>query len=198
MTLESLTEGGLRSVKGVLLCSESKQCSLCGSKLKMGRKNLEWIYDLKKTRISRPTTVYACESCNVDHVIRGTHVDDSGWESMRLPLRDLKKNPPRKNLNSGVRTYREPTLTVSKASTQARPYGTNATRDRLLSPVHNQEAAVGKQRKKSKRSCELCEFWQPNRKFCGLVYRTTAPDHLCKRFKRNFVKIYPGGGVSPR
>lgn len=189
-------------MKGVGLCSDSKQCTFCGAKLEMTRKNLDWVYDDTNTTVNRPTTVYSCLSCNVDFVIAGSHRDDSGWRPMHLPIRDFAKYPPRIRRYANLYTYHDPsivrpdfpkkvvTASIRKDVERNAAASGQGTRDRTDPGI--------KRARTPRRSCEVCEFWNPTKKFCGIHFRSTQPDDSCKRFKRNFIKIYPGGGVSPR
>lgn len=186
-------------MKGVFLCSPAKQCNYCGSKLEMKRKQVDWVYEDVGTRIARPTTVFTCEHCLADFVVRGDHVDDSGWRKLRVLLRDERRDPPRVH-SSQVHTYYEPTVKKSAPGRlqheESQPHRQPSVR-KPNQPSSRPDEPIRAARSPF-RSCEVCEFWHPERQMCSIHVRTTRADQWCKRFKRNWVTIYPGGGVSPK
>lgn len=191
-------------MKGVFLCTQSKQCNYCGAKLEMKRKEIEWVEQGFDRRISRPTTVFTCRHCSADYMIRGDHIDSSGWRELRVLLRDDSVDPPH-GRSSEVHTYYDPSVKRQ----EPKPSTSGPVRQENGLPVGPRDQVSPRRSKTEpkdpvqiarspKRSCGVCEFWNPRDERCAIYSRKTKPGQWCKRFRRNWITVYKGGGMSPR
>lgn len=107
---------GVGGLKKYALCSENKQCVICGAVLQLVRKTAKWYFETTNTSTDRPTNIYNCSNCRKDHVMIGFHIDDSGWDRLLLPILEVEpKAPPKPVANKSL----VPTKILPKQTTKA-------------------------------------------------------------------------------
>ncbi|MBD2872548.1 hypothetical protein [Paenibacillus arenilitoris] len=188
-------------MKKYALCDINKRCLVCGSSLQLVRKQATWYYQIKQTPVERPTNLFYCSGCRLDHVMKGDHIDDSGWERLVLPLENsfaLKSNS--KHRYSGKSS---PVKAIVASKTKEKSAGQQPIKHKAKrqQKVSNDSTDV----KKSKgiyrtnhdyRKCGNCDFYIKGR--CQTFSLPTLSNEVCRRFKHYHKREVFGGGFSPR
>jgi hypothetical protein len=205
-------------LKTVAICSENKRCVNCGRRLELKVKKLDWLNEQTGLTVKRLTNVFSCKICHIDHVMQGTHIDDSGWHRLILPILSnpvaKRSRTRRRSSSSPVRTYYDPSLirTHAKEDTikntgegekcNARLGKQRYNHDHMNEPYYMKEQfllekSLQKTISQSMR-CENCHYYHYNG-FCSLRMIKTKSNGYCERYIRHhYVKVYHGGRVSPR
>ncbi|MCA0757026.1 hypothetical protein KP806_18350 [Paenibacillus sp. N4] len=192
-------------MKKYALCDTNKRCLVCGSSLQLVRKQATWYYQMKQTPIERPTNLYNCNVCKLDHVIKGDHIDDSGWERLVLPLAnsfELKSNIKIRHSgkSSPVKTIVAPKKkehTSGKQQDKPQQKTKPTPQQKAESDFSDVKKAKGIYRTNHDyRNCGNCDFYIKGR--CQTFSLPTASNEVCRRFKHYHKREVFGGGFSPR
>ncbi|WP_419871505.1 hypothetical protein [Candidatus Pristimantibacillus sp. PTI5] len=188
-------------MKKYLLCDINKRCSVCGSSLQIVRKQAAWYYQVKKTKIERQTNFFHCRSCRLDHVMKGDHIDDSGWEHLELPIsttHTVTSNSNRRFSGTGspVKTYIDPKIKKDnerqKQLELKKKQGENINQGQL-----DPKKSKGIYKTSHEyRNCGNCDFYV--KEMCRTHSLKTFENEVCKRFKHYHKREVFGGSFSPR
>lgn len=188
-------------MKQYLLCDVNKRCTVCGSSLHLVRKNAAWFYQFKKTSVERPTNLFNCRVCHLDHVIKGDHVDDSGWERLELLITtptSMKNTGHRGNITSSstLKAYFDPKIKEdnrqkkqleqpNKPKSQGQPVQIDLKKSKGIHKTNHEY-----------RNCGNCDFFISN--ICRTHSLKTFENEVCNRFKHYHKREVFGGSFSPR
>ncbi len=193
-------------MKKYLLCDENKRCSCCSSSLQLTRKKALWYYQRTQTSVERQTNIFHCKICRLDYVMKGNHVDDSGWERLELPITtlpsvDIYRGGSNKR-SSEVNTYIDPTLKKQANKPVIPKSEMNQSRHQGAASNNRSKERDPKKLKGIKRSyseyrnCGNCDFYIKG--MCRTHSLMTLSDEVCSRFKHYRKREVSGGAFSPR
>lgn len=193
-------------MKKYLLCDENKRCSCCGSSLQLTRKKALWYYQRTQTSVERQTNIFHCNICRLDYVMKGNHVDDSGWERLELPITtlssvDIYRGGSNKR-SSEVNTYIDLTLKKQANMPVIPKSEMNQSRHQGAASNNRPKEQDPKKLKGIKRSyseyrnCGNCDFYIKG--MCRTHSLMTLSDEVCSRFKHYRKREVSGGAFSPR
>jgi hypothetical protein len=195
-------------MKKYALCSENKKCAICGAQLKLFRKSASWYSESTKVRVDRPTNIYSCKSCRLDHVMKGFHIDELSWNHLLLPIETEPSRLPKQtqNKSSKVTTYTVPNY-IKQQKVESLPIQP----PKIIQNPPKQSINVSREtslylRKKEKgiklstsnsNHCGNCDFYNKHQ-YCPIHMLNTEHNEVCSRFKHYFKREVSAGLYSPK
>ncbi len=163
---------------------------------------MDWISKTSGRTVKKQTNIWKCIICKIDHILKDTHIDDAGWETIELPIRDLNLYPPSdpSRKASRVKTYidlslRNPVKPTTKKPPNNTSYTQSLTNNTILDNTKEKNIGI-RLSKSSSKNCGKCDFHIRGR--CALHNVKTKSNEVCSRFNRQYIKVYLGGSMSPR
>lgn len=188
-------------MKKYILCDMNKRCLVCGSSLQLIRKQATWYYQVKQTKVERPTNLFHCSSCRLDHVMKGDHIDDSGWERLVLPLENsfaVKSNNNRRHSGKGspVKTYIDPKIKDHNKRQKQLESKTKQQQEVNNGTIDPKKSKGIYKTSHEYRNCGNCDFYV--KEICRTHSLKTFENEVCNRFKHYHKREVFGGSFSPR
>lgn len=186
-------------MKKYLLCDINKRCSVCGASLQLIRKQAAWYYQVKKTKIERQTNFFHCRPCRLDHVMKGDHIDDSGWERLELPVTSVVSNNGYRHYSStgsSVKTYIDPKIKENKERQKQLEQKKKQQKEVNQAPLDPKKSKGIYKTNHEYRNCGNCDFYV--KEMCRTHSLKTFENEVCNRFKHYHKREVFGGSFSPR
>ena len=161
----------MNKIKELAICNDNYTCKVCDKKL-INREGELKIFGHDKIR-EVSVTHYFCNRCRVAYITSNQYfkLQRTLGRQVIIPL-----------LNDSQLYNLKETMLNEKQG---------------MPPTSNNR--LNKKRKVSKRLCQDCDNYIVHQNYCRVhLKKLTRFDFYCKRFTKVFVKIYPGGGLSPR